>query len=461
MYLYHAFAFKSGLYPFTQTLTVHPPTIEYLLAGLFNIFGASYRTAEILTGIIILFSAVLLFDISRHIFNKYIAVTITALYSFSSLFFRYHIFEREIFTLLLAILVFWLIVCKSANQYHGLLIGIFVGLGFGVKLTGLFLLPPVIIYFLFKKEFKKMFFVLSGFFAIVFVIYGYLFLYYRDSAFNQIFRFHFFKGQNIPINVRFTDPFLIHLNYLWVLGGSGIILSIFHNRLLIFPLMLFVEYAFFFLFISPTCWPHNMIDLLFPMTIGNGVALHFLTKDLNTPKKIIIPGMFIIIWATVFVSWGSLNPAYFQGLGYIPRKEVVRVAEIIRSNTPVYLPVHIPNYLAVESQRLKIIDYEECIGPYRLMLMHLKNKNRTGLNNLRFRSWQDLIESTLHLWRDEVERAIVNKKISCVVWDKVFPEWSLMYKLDKSLEEGFGILSGAGYRVIYNSPYYTVWLLQK
>ncbi|MEO0216517.1 MAG: glycosyltransferase family 39 protein, partial [candidate division WOR-3 bacterium] len=85
IYLYHAFAFKSGLKPFLQTICVHPPTIEYLLAVLYNLFGVSYRIAEILTAVIISVSTILLFDIARRIFDKYIAIFVISVYSLSSL----------------------------------------------------------------------------------------------------------------------------------------------------------------------------------------------------------------------------------------------------------------------------------------------------------------------------------------------------------------------------------------
>lgn len=459
VYLYHAFAFKSGLKPFVQTLCVHLPTIEYLLAGFYNIFGVSYRVAEIMTAIIVVISTILLFDIARRLFDKYIALIVIALFSFSSLLFRYHIFERELFTLFIAILVMWFIVCRNSKPLNWFLIGILAGVGASIKLSGLFILPAAVIYFGAEKKIKPILYLLSGFLIITIGIYGYFLINYKNPAFYQIFHFHFFKGYDTAISLRFFDPFLINLNYMWILGASGIILCFFFaNKFLIFPLAIFFEYSLFFLFISSTCWPHNMIDLLLPLAIANGLTIYCL-KNLSWKKKgNVIQFIIIMFLAGFFIYAGSLNPSYYQGLGYIPRSEVRKCAEIIKSKTPPNMPVHISNYLAVESQRLKLIDYEECIGPYRLMLKFIKDKNNPSIKNIRFRSWGHLIEETLILWRYEIDEAVKKKHIACVVWDKIFPEWSLMYKLDKYLETETKFLSGSGYKVIYDSPYYTIWI---
>ncbi len=461
VYLYHAFAYKSGLKPFFQTLSVHPPTIEYVLAGLYNIFGVSYRVAEILTAIIVVISTMLLFDIARRLFDKYTALFVIALFSLSSLFFRYHIFEREIFTLFDAILVMWLIVCRKSKPLNWLFIGILAGIGFSIKLSGLFILPAVTIYFAFKKESKAVFYLLSGFLIVVIVIYGYFLVKYRTYSFYQIFHFHFFKGYDIAISARFFDPFLISLNYLWILGASGIILCFFlTNKFFIFPLIIFFEYTIFFLFISSTCWPHNMIDLLLPIAIANGVTIYYIRKIAKQKKTNMIQLIIIIGFAVFFLYGGSLNPSYYQGLGYLPRNEVRKCAKIIESKTPPGMRVHMPNYLAVEARRLKLIDYEECIGPYRLILKTLQDKNSSAVKNFKIYSWESLIENTLILWRYEIDDAIREKELACVVWDKIFPEWSLMYKLDKYLENAMALFSGSGYKIIYDSPYYTIWMPQ-
>jgi len=460
-YLYHAFAFKSGLKPFIDTICVHPPTIEYLLAGLYNLFGISYRVAEVLSAVIISLSTIFLFDIARRIFDKHIGLFVAATFSFSSLLFRYHIFEREVFTIAITIFILWFITNKKLNTFYALIIGILAGFAFGIKFSGLFIIPAIIGYLLFEREYRVIFFAMIGFIITSAVIYSYFLLTYKESAYYQLFLFHFFKGYDVSIGVRFLDTFVRDLNYLWILGCSGILLSLFiPNRILIFPIIIFVEYTMFFIFISSTCWPHNMIDVLLPLSLGNGVGLFYLNKFFIVPRKNLIPVILIVLSIFIFIFIGALRPVYYQGLGYISRNEVTKVAKFIRENTPERIPIHAPHYLANEAQRPKIIDYEELIGPYRLMVSTIKNRTKNSEKTLHSNGWYELIEKTLPLWRNELNNAITEKKISCAVWDKVFPEWSLMYNIDRYLENKFNLFSNAGFKIMYNNNYYTVWLVK-
>jgi len=203
-----------------------------------------------------------------------------------------------------------------------------------------------------------------------------------------------------------------------------------------------------------------MIDVLLPLSLGNGVGLFYLNKFFIVPRKNLIPVILIVLSIFIFIFIGALRPVYYQGLGYISRNEVTKVAKFIRENTPERIPIHAPHYLANEAQRPKIIDYEELIGPYRLMVSTIKNRTKNSEKTLHSNGWYELIEKTLPLWRNELNNAITEKKISCAVWDKVFPEWSLMYNIDRYLENKFNLFSNAGFKIMYNNNYYTVWLVK-
>lgn len=458
-YLYHAFAFKSGLKPFIDTICVHPPTIEYLLAGLYNLFGVSYRVAEIFSAIIIAFSAILIFDITRHIFNNYIALFAVIIFSLATLLFRYHIFEREIFTLTISIVIMWMLMQINFNATHAFLIGGLAGIAMGIKFSGLFILPAIIITLLVQRDYKKIFFVILSFTFVSLVIWGYFFLRYREPAYYQLLLFHLFKKSGISAIIKFLDTFVRDLNFLWLLGGSGLILSLkIPNKYLFFPFTIFVEITIFFLFISPTLWPHNMIDLLLPLTLGNSISIYYLYKFFTCRSRYSKFAIFIGLFILIFVFCGALKPAYFQGWGFVPRKEFGATVQFIHNHTPDNLPIHAPHYLANEAHRLKIVDYEELIGPYRLMVSKLKNKTGLSESTISYNEWYELVENTLHLWRYELNKDIAERKISCAVWDNISPEWSLMYNVDTLLEKKFGLFTNAGYRIAYKSFHYVVWL---
>ena len=459
-YLYHAFAYKSGLKPFIHTLTVHPPTIEYLLAFFYNIFGVSYRVAEIFTGIVVFISTLLLFDCARRIFNEFLALVIIICFSFSSLLFRYHIFEREVFTLFLSISVFWLIIRMSKNLYGGILPGLISGLGFGVKFSGLFIFFSILGYFLYQRNLRAAFFSLLGFVITTGLTWGYFLIKYTPHSFYQLILFHFYKGCGGPAGLRFLDLFIRDLNFLWILGGSGLILSLFiPNRFLFYPLILFTVYTIFFLFISSTYWPHNMIDLLFPLSLANGITLYYIYNSFKQPKKNIIPLIFISISGIIFVSLGSANPHYYKGLGFIKRNEFKQVSDFIQNHTSDKIPIYAPHYIANESERFKVVDYEELIGPYFMMLKIIENKSEKK-DLYQKLTWYELVEETLPLWRYDLNEMIKQSKVSCVVWDRISPEWSLMYNIDTLLENKHSFFYNAGYRIKYISSHYTVWLLE-
>jgi hypothetical protein len=459
-YLYHAFAYKSGLKPFIQTLTVHPPTLEYLLAFFYNIFGVSYRIAELLTGIVLFLSALLLFDSACRIFNNFVAIIVMLSFSLSSLLFRYHIFEREVFTLFLSMFIFWMIIKLRKNLYTGILLGFISGIGFGIKFSGIFILFSILGYFLYQRNLRMLFFTIIGFIISTLPIWGYFLLKYKPHSYYQLILFHFHKGLGGNAWQRFLDLFIRDLNFLWILGGSGLALSLFiRNRLLIYPLILFLLYTIFFLFISSTYWPHNMIDLLFPLSLANGISFYYLYNFFKQPKKNIIPLIFISISGIIFISLGNANPRYYNGLGYIKRNEFKQVVDFIQKQTPDKLPIYAPHYIANESHRFKVVDYEELIGPYFMMLKIIEKKSESK-DLYKKLDWYELVEKTLPLWRYDLNAMIKQRKVSCVVWDRISPEWSLMYNIDTLLENRYSFFSSAGYRIRFISPNYTVWLLE-
>ncbi|MCX7994959.1 MAG: glycosyltransferase family 39 protein [candidate division WOR-3 bacterium] len=457
-YLYHAFAFKSGLKPFIHTLCVHPPTIEYLLALLYEIFGVSYLVAEIFTGLVVSITVLFLFDIVRRIFNKYIALLVITIFSFSSLLFRYHIFEREIFTLFLSVLILWFVANKRLTSFYAAALGGLAGIGFGIKFSGLIILLSLAGYFLFQRNLRAIIFILIGFALITAFTWGYFLIKFKEPAFHQLLTFHFFKGIGVSFKTRFFEIFVRDLNYIWLLGGSGIILyAIKSEKFFIFPLLLFSGYVLFFLFISTTCWPHNMIDLLLPLSLGNGFSLTYLYKFLKFSRKNLLPVILIGVMFLIFAS--IIKPSYYTGFGYIPRYEVRKVASFIKENTPDRFPIHAPHYIANEAQRFKVVDYEELIGPYYLLMDILKNPNDVEKKKLLSSTWYELVEKTLPLWRYDLNEMIIQRKISCAVWDSISVEWSLMYVIDKYYEEKSGLFSRNGYKVKYSSQFYKVWLV--
>jgi hypothetical protein len=465
VYLYHGFALHAGQRPFVDLIFVHPPTIEALLALLFKVFSVSYRTSEIVTAFMTVSCGLLLFDFCRRLIGVPAAMVAVVLYSLSGLLARYHVFEREIFTMTLGMCAVWMLTMRLTSWWRYLLVGIACGLAFAVKFSGLFIFAAVVIYLMAGvKDRRSCLFVLAGFAAAGIGIWAYYLIRFGGPAFDQLIVFHFVKSTSDPLWNRFHDIYIKDLNYLWIVGSGGLLLGLMHpNRRVCFVFaVLWAEITIFFLFLSKTMWSHNMIDLLPALATGGALtfdAVRAMAVKRKANKRIVAA---VVASMAFFIACGALDlRPVIRSWGYYPRAAVEDVVRFIRSNTDPVLPIHGPYYLACETQRLKIIDYEELTGPYRWMLKAIKAGGYNGLRNAgKFDSWLDMVKQTSGEWRSELHNAIVERRISAGVWDALYPEWYLIYEMDDVLEQEAMVFERSGYAVRYDKKPYIVWVKQ-
>jgi hypothetical protein len=460
-YIYHGFALQAGLRPFQDILFVHPPAFEGLLSLLYRVFGTTYRVPEILSALVMTGTALLVFDSVRRLLSAGSALFASAVFSGSALLARYHIYEREVYTAGLAVLVIWLLVSRRERPGLYVGIGILCGIGFAIKFSGIFIPAAVIIYLLADKKRPAALTVAAGFIAVGGGVWAYYFIKYGSPAFYQLILFHFVKGVNVPLLTRLRETFVLDLNYVLPLGAAGVILTAGRrpHRALLLPFILFAEFTIYFLFFSSTLWAHNMIDLLFPLAVGAGYAF-WRVKGMIVERRwppgpvLLIAGLF-----GIFTILGSFDLKHnYQGWGYLSRRQVAEVAALIRANTPENMPVYAPQYLANEARRLRIVDYEELLGPYRWMLETLKSEGIRGLSKSRaFGTWLEAVGKTAYLWRPDVDKALVEGSVSVAVWDSDFPEWNINYEIDVIREQRSGLMSRSGYVVVYDRDPYKVW----
>jgi hypothetical protein len=465
VYLYHAFAIKIGQRPFLDMICPHPPTIETFLSFLYNIFGVSYCVAEVLTAVLMIVTALLIFDICKRLTHSLTALIALAGFSFSPLLFRYHIFEREVFTLFFAALILWLLVSQEESFWLYPVVGVLGGLCVGVKLSGVFIIAAVIFYLLFKGKFRFFLITLGSFVVVGGGIWAYYLLQYGEEAFYQMILLHTIKGTSSSNVWRLKEVIFQELNYLWILGGGGLLNGVFpqKKKILIIALVFLVEMFVFFTFISNTLWEHNMVDFLLPLTIGTAVGLWFIKEVIKKPQTRITGIALLILPVLLFAIFGLLNfRSDYNPWEYISRNEVKEVAEFIHNNTSQTALISAPHYLANEAQRVKFIDYRELIGPYRWMMQVIKAEGYNGLTKYkRPKSWHQMVVMTMKFWRPEVDKALVHGEITAVVWDDQYPEWFLHNKTDKYNEQKYGLLSKSGYIKSYVQGPYIVWLAQK
>lgn len=461
-YLYHGFALLAGQRPFVEGIYAHPPAPEYLLAACYRIFGVSYRVAEALSAAVMAITTILIYKLCKKMTGPWTALIGAAAFSLSPLLFRYHVFEREVFTVALASLAFFWLQAGNDNRIRAALIGALAGVAAAVKISGIFLLPPIAAIYLLDGHRKAAAACMLGWLAVAGTFWGLLLLIYAKPAFHQLVVLHFVKGGTASAGANIRDVFIPNLNYLLVFGIGGLIIGVARqrDRILIAAVVLAVELGLFFTLISGTLWAHNMIDLLLPLSIGTALGIHAVASMYRRGRIRYAPATVMALAAVAVVLSGALKADHLmRGWGYVDRKQVAMVARFLREQVPPSARIIAPHYVAAEAQRLKLVDYRELAGPLLWMQATIEREGYRGLRRHRqFKSWKRMSRQTASFWQPFVNAAVQNRKVAAVVWDLVFPEWSHYQKIDLDLERTSGLFSQAGYRVRYQNGPYLVWL---
>ena len=193
-YLYHAFRLLSGQQPFVDGIYAHPPTLEGLLALLYAVFGVSYRVAEILSAVVMAATTLLVFSLCKKQTGPWVALSGAAAFSLSPLLARYHVFEREVFTLALAALAFYMVPEGKENPVSAFLTGALAGLAIAIKISGVFLLLPLLTIYLPRKHIREIIGFILGWLAVGCGVWAYLLLSFGRPAFLQLLVLHLTKG---------------------------------------------------------------------------------------------------------------------------------------------------------------------------------------------------------------------------------------------------------------------------
>src|SRR5271167_1423887 len=459
-YLESAWLVSAGMRPYLDFVHPHMPLLEWIAGAYLKVFGASLLSIEILNEAAIFATSLLTYALARLVAGRPAAIAASILYAYSSLVFRYHVYERESFVAPLLILgaLVTLDDAMPPIRQAAILAGIFF-VACAIKLTAVIAFPVMLVFV--AVAYRRiasavasgviLTLALAAFSAILYRLYGGEFIF-------QTFVFHFLKGRDTAGDIA-TYPRMILdvLVPLFVLGCWRIYAGRLFSRGMILVLAIVAaEYAFYGV-LSPTAWGHNYLEPIPFIAIVAGVGAIALVDAIRTapPRwNLLAAGAALIVislfWIAPLINDNWLHGAVY-GFGFVPRAEISQLADALRAASKPDDDVIAPSFVCFEAGRRELIRYPETYGVYREAKAEY---DRDGFFAARRRlgaaDFFQLISDTRHFWTEQMRDAIASGKVSAVVNDSPIQLLPLVL-----IPEEF--LSSNGFRPVLTTEHFTLW----
>ena len=465
-YLESAWLVSVGMRPYLDFVQPHMPLLEWIAGCYLKLFGASHLSIEILNEAAIFATSILTYSLARRAASRPTATVASILYAYSSLVFRYHVYERESFIaplIILGAIVALDDTMPEINQAAILAMVFFVACA--IKLTSV--IPFVVMLAFIAVAYRRIAgaIVSGAIFALALAAFSVILcrLYGNEFIF-QTFVFHFLKGRDTAGGIA-TRPRIILdlLAPLFVLGCWRVFTDRALSRGVILVMAIVAaEYAFYGV-LSPTAWGHNYLEPIPFIAIVAGIggtALVQAIEDLIAGEqephrwRLLAGGAALtaifLIWITPIVNENWLHGAVY-GFGFVPRSEISQLADALRAVSHPGDDVIAPSFICFEARRRELIRYPETYGVYREAKAEY---DRDGFFAARRRlgaaDFLQLISDTRHFWIEQMRDAIVSGKVTAVISDSPIQLLPLVL-----VPEEF--LSSNGFRVILTTDHFTLW----
>ena len=462
-----AWLVSQGMRPYLDFVHPHLPLLEWFAGAFLRIFGASHLAIECLNEAVIYVTSLLTFTLARHIADRPTAIVAAVLYAFSSLVFRYHLYERECFV---APLVLWAALIALdrdvAAPRQAVTLAAVDFVAAAIKLTAV--VPFGVILLVLAVGRRRIASAVAAaamsaaalmvMTALLYWRYGFAFIY-------QVYLFHFLKGGDAAANVAvYPLKILDVLAPLFFLGCARIVEERRITAGLALVLGLVSADYLFFGVLSPTAWGHNYLDAIPGVAIVAALGARYLfeaTRGLfargarrRRPLIQLSGGLAVIVlclvWLTPVVNENWLHGSVY-GFGFVPRDEIARVGAAVREATRVDEDVIAPSFICFEANRRELTRFPETYGVYREGRAALE---REGFFAARRRlgraSFVGLIRSTAQYWTDDMKAAIDSGSVSVVVNDSPIQPLPIVFVPE-------GLLVADGFRPIATTEHYVVW----
>lgn len=429
-YLYASHLIKHGAIPFRDFGHTQLPGAEYFLAFFYSLLGSSYRVAEVITQIVVYANAWLIFLVGKRLYNQTAGLWAGLLFSCSSLMFRYHVWEREVFILFFLTLAFYGLVCHPRlNAKRSILLGLLFAVGLSFKLTVAVSLGAVLLYVgLIRKQIASAAIIAASALIPTGLIFLCLSIVCPADFFNQALLHHFVKGINLTSRL---EMLLFPTRVLDVSLAMGV-LGVFFWKKRLFPHLWFpvllagVDWLFFSL-LSPNVWPHNYVPSLLLLSLSGGVLAASLWEIAGVKRRaatvaglaVMLCLMLMFVCPLKNLNW-SAGSTY--GFGYIPRKHIDDLSTFISDNTTREDVLLLPQYVASECDRRNVMsDRVEATGVFR-WTERMRREGRGPMEIVRLNAGKTFLqvqEETLAEGWHSVGVLLEQRKVKFVVPDIV------------------------------------------
>jgi hypothetical protein len=466
-YLESAWLVSAGMRPYLDFVHPHMPLLEWMTACYLRIFGTSHFSIELLNEAAIFVTSILTYVLARRIAERPAAVIASIIYAYSSLIFRYHVYERESFIAPLFVLAGLIALDESTVEIkQAAALGTIFFVACAIKLTAVIPLAAIVVFVAIAYRRYAGAVATGLIFASLLASFSSL-LYWRYGAefIIQTFIFHFMKGRDIAGNGTYQARMIFDLSAPFFILGLGVIVAgrkISRGVTLVLAIVA-AEYLFYGI-LSPTAWGHNFLEVMPFVAIVAGIGAerlidairHLITAEEHRRSEWIVvagAGALIVVclaWATPLINQNWLHGSAY-GFGFMPKAEISQLATAIRNFSGPGDEVIAPSFLCFEANRRELIRYPETYGVYREARDEYRRDGffatRKHLGSANF---FDLIGETSHFWTDEMRAAIVAGKAPVVINDSPIQLLPLV-----SIKEEF--LVANGYQPVLETDHYRVW----
>jgi len=462
-YINGAFMMSHGLLPYRDFPLPHLPALELTMAGLFWLAPATIRTAELATACAAFAGSLLVFLLGRSLIDRPSGAAAAILFATSSLLFRYHVFEREVFVVVPVVAAVWL-ATSPAHPARPTRVAVSVGAllaaALTVKLTAVAALLGVALQLVVQGRRRCAAMVICTALGLILAASLALSLMFGADFIVQVFLFRAMHATFPSLSVK-LDEMRLTTDIAFALGVAGVVLIAWtrESRRLA-PLLLQLGCGFVFLvLVNPTYWAHTGIELLPWLSLSGGFLVAATARSVTRTKALVCGGLAGLL--LLFVSplrnlnWQAGDGSRY-GFGYRDRSEIEGTALYVRAHSQSSDVVATPPIIAFQANRRELIPYPEIAGVVERMTASVRERGyiaTLGDAGLRYGSFWDSVEASRVRVAARIATA-VEQRVPAVIIDDTDDDLMPARFVDLTADR----LRANGYRLESVSTHYEVWL---